>query len=101
MPAEKSHKKKEVEEYSTVQTAGLLVADPGRNNMTSEKSSNPRKEEESKFDEKANEEKESDNLSKSSEHACLNENKEKKVASRIRQLILQDKILVNISPPKQ
>ena len=87
-----------------MQTTGPWAVDSGRDSTTSDKSDKPKGGGESKSKEADNEEEESDNPSgdsEPSEHARLNEVEEERVATEIRQLTLQDRILVNITPPEQ
>ena len=87
-----------------VQTTGPRAVDSECNSTTSDESDKPRDERESKSEEEDNREEESDDPSRDSkplEHARLNKVEEEGVASRIRQLILQDRILVNTTPPEQ
>ena len=87
-----------------MQTTGPQVVDSERDNTTSDESDKPRGEGESKFEEKESEEEESNNPSgdsEPSEHARLNKVEEEGVASGIRQLTLQDRVLVNTTPPEQ
>ena len=74
-----------------MQTTGPQAVDSGRNNITFDKSDEPRGGGESKSEEKDNKEEESNNPSgdsEPSEHARLNKVEEEGVASGIRQLIL-------------
>ena len=87
-----------------MQTTGPQAVDLGHDSTTSDKSDEPKGGGESKSEEEDSEEKESNNPSGDSEpskHARLNEVQEERVASRIRQLTLQDKVLVNTTPPEQ
>ena len=87
-----------------MRTTGPQAVDSGRNSTTSDKSDKPRGGGESKSEEVDSKEEESNDPSRDSEpseHACFNEVEEKRVASRIQQLTLQDKILVNTIPPEQ
>ena len=87
-----------------MQTTGPRAVDSGRNNTTFGKSDKPKEGGESESEDKDSKEGESNNPSrdsKPSEHACLNEVEEKEVASGIRQLTLQGKVLVNTNPLEQ
>ena len=87
-----------------VQTTGPQAVDSGRNSTTFDKSDKPKREGESESEEENSKEKESDNPSRDSkplEHARLNKIEEEGVASRIPQLTLQDKVLVNTTPLEQ
>ena len=87
-----------------MQTTGPRAVDSGRNSTTSDESDEPRGGGESKSEEEDSKEEESNNPSgdsEPSEHARLNKVEEEGVASGIRQLTLQDRILVNITPPEQ
>ena len=87
-----------------MQTTGLRAVDSGHDSTISDKSDEPRGRGESKSEEEDSKEEESDNPSgdsKPSEHARLNKVEEERVASRIQQLTLQDRILVNTTPPEQ
>ena len=87
-----------------VQTTGPQAVDSGRDSTTSDKSNKPRGGGESKSEEEDSKEEKSNNSSgdsKPSEHACLNKVKKEGVASGIRQLTLQDRVLVNTIPPEQ
>ena len=87
-----------------MQTTGSRAVDLGRDSTTSEESDKPRGGGESKSEEENSKEEESNDPSEDSEpseHARLNKVEEEKVASRIRQLTLQDKILVNTTPSEQ
>ena len=87
-----------------VQKTGPQAVDSERNSTTSDKSNKPRGGEESKSEEENSKEEEFNNSSgdlELSEHAHLNKVKEEGVASGIRQLTLQDRVLVNTTPPEQ
>ena len=87
-----------------MQKTGPWAVDSGRNSTTSNESDKPRGGGKSKSEEENSEEEESDNPSgdsEPSEHARLNEVEEEGVASGIWQLTLQDRILVNTTPPEQ
>ena len=87
-----------------MQTTGSWAVDSRRNSITSDKSDKPRGGGESKSEEEDSKEEESNNPSgdsEPSEHARLNKVEEEGVASRIRQLTLQDRILVNTTPSEQ
>ena len=87
-----------------VQTTGLWAVDSGRNSTTFDESDKPRGSGKSKSEEEDSKEEESDNPSedlKPSEHARLNKVEEERIASGIRQLTLQNRILVNTTSPKQ
>ena len=87
-----------------MQTTGPWAVDSGRNSTTSDESDKPRGEGESKSEEEDSKEEKSNDPSGDSEppeHARLNEVEEERVASRIRQFTLQDKILFNTTPPEQ
>ena len=87
-----------------MQTTGPRAVDSGRDSTTSDEFDKPRGGGESKSEEEDSEEEKSNNPSEDSEpseHARFNEVKEEGVASRIRQLTLQDRILVNTTPPIQ
>ena len=97
-PAGEFHREENAGENSAVQTTGPQAVDSGRNSTTSNKSDKPRKRRESKSEEEDSKEEESDNPSidsEPSEHARLNKVEEEGVASGIRQLTLQDKVLIN------
>ena len=99
-----SHREENTGENLAVQTTGPRAVDLGRNSTTSDKSDKFRGERESKSEEEDSKEEKSDNPSgdsELSEHVRLNKVEEKGVASRIRQLTLQDRVLVNIIPPEQ
>ena len=86
-----------------MQTTGPQAVDLECNSTTSNKSYEPRGEGDSKSEEEDSKEEESNDPSgdsKLSKHARLNKVKEEKVASGIRQLTLQDRILVNTTPPE-
>ena len=103
-PAGESHKEENAGENLAMQTTGLRAVDSRRNSTTSDESNKPRGEGESKSEEEDRKEKKSNNPSRdseSSEHARLNKVEEEGVASRIRQLTLQDNILVKTTPPEQ
>ena len=103
-PAEESHREENAGENLAVQTTGSRAVDSGRNSTISNKSDKPREGGESKSEEEDSKEKESDNPSEDLEplkHARLNKVKEEGVAFGIRQLTLQDKVLVNTTPPEQ
>ena len=87
-----------------MQTTGPLAVDSRRDSTTSDKSNKPKGGGESKSEEEDSKEEESDNLSgdlESSEHARLHKVRKEGVASAIRQLTLQDRILVNTTPSEQ
>ena len=87
-----------------VRTTGPQAVDLGRYSTTSDESDKPRSGGESKSEEEDNKKKESNNPSRDSEpseHARLNKVEEEEVASGIRQLTLQDRVLVNTTPPEQ
>ena len=87
-----------------MQTTGPQAVDLGCNSTTFDESDKPRGEGESKSEEENSQKEESINPSrdsKPSEHARLNEVEKEGVASGIRQLTLQDKVLVNTTPPEQ
>ena len=103
-PAGESHREENAGENLAVQTTGPQAVDSGRNSTTSDKSDEPRGGGESKSEEEDSEEKEFDNPSGDSEpleHARLNKVEEEGIASRIRQLTLQDRILVNTTLSEQ
>ena len=87
-----------------MQTTGPQAVDLGRNSTTSNEFDKPRGGVESKS-EKENSKKEESNKplgdSEPSEHAGFNKVEEERVASGIRQLTLQDRVLVNTTPPEQ
>ena len=86
-----------------MQTTGPQAVDSGRNSTASNESDKP-KGGESKSEEEVGKEKKSDNLSgdsEPSEYARLNEVKKEGVASGIRQLTLQDRVLVNTTSSEQ
>ena len=102
--AGESHREENAGENLAMQTTGPQRVDSEHNSTTSNKSDKPRGGRESKFEEKDSKEEESDNPSgdsESSEHARLNKVEEEGVASGIRQLTLQDRVLVNTTPPEQ
>ena len=87
-----------------VQTTGPRAVDLGCNSTTSDKSDKLREREESKSKEEDSKEEEFDDPSRDSEpseHARLNKVEKEGVASGIRQLTLQDRILVNTTPLEQ
>ena len=87
-----------------MRTTGPQGFDLERNSLTSEESNKPKGGGESKYEEEDSKEEESNNPSgdlEPSEHARLNEVEEEGVASGIRQLTLQDRVLVNTTPPEQ
>ena len=87
-----------------MQTTGPQAVDLGCDSTTSDESDKPRGGGESKFKEENSKKEEPNNLSgdsEPSEYARLNKVKEEGVASGIRQLTLQDRVLVNTTPPKQ
>ena len=87
-----------------MQTTGSRVVNSRSDSTTFNESNKPRREGESKSKEEDSKKEESDNPSgdsKLSEHARLNKVKKEEVASGIRQLTLQDKVLVNTTPPEQ
>ena len=87
-----------------MQTTGPQVVDSECNNTTSDESNKPKGGGESKSEEEDSKEEESNNPlgdSESSEHARLNKVEEEGVASGIRQLTLQDRILINTTLPEQ
>ena len=87
-----------------MQTTGPQAVDSRRNSTTLDEFNKPRGKGESKFEKKDSKKEKSNNPSGDSdalEHAHLNKVKEKGVASGIRQLTLQDRVLVNTTPPKQ
>ena len=87
-----------------MQTTGPRAVDSGRNSTTSDEPNKPRGGGGGKSEEEDSKKKESDNPSEDSEpseHARLSKVEEEKVASGIRQLTLQDGILVNTTPPEQ
>ena len=89
---------------TAVQTTSPRAVDSGRNSTTSNKSDKPRGERENKSGEENSKKEESNNPSRDlepSEHARLNKVKKEGVASGIRQLTLQDRILVNTTLPDQ
>ena len=96
--------RKKCRKYLAVQITGLWAVHSRRNSKTTDKSDEPSGGGESKSEAEDSEEEESNNSSKNSEpseHTCLNQVKEEGVASRIRQLTLQDRVLVNTTPPEQ
>ena len=102
--AGESYREENAGENSAVQTTGPRAVDSGHDNTTSNKSDKPRRGTESKSEKKNNKKEESNNPSGDSEpleHARLNKVKEEGIASRIRQLTLQDRVLVNTTPLKQ
>ena len=103
-PGGKSHREKNTGENLAVQTTGPQAVDSGRDSTTSDESDKPRRGGENKSEEEDSKEKKSNNPSgdsEPSEHARLNKVKEEGVASGIRQLILQDRVLVNTTPLEQ
>ena len=99
-----SHREKNAEKNLAVQTAGPWAVDSGRDSTTSNKSNKSRGGGERKSEEKDSKEEKSDDPSgdsEPSEHARLNKVEEEGVASGIRQLTLQDRILVNTTSPEQ
>ena len=87
-----------------MQTTGPQVVDSGRDSTTSDESNRPRGGGESKSEEEDSKAEETDNPSgdsEPSEHPRFNEVKKKGVLSGIWQLTLQDRILVNTTPPIQ
>ena len=103
-PAGESHKDENAGENLAVRTTSPRAVDSGCDITTSDESNKPRGREESKSEEEDSKEKKSNNPSgdsEPSEHACFNKVKEEGVASGIRQLTLQDRILVNTTPPEQ
>ena len=98
------HKEENAGENSAVQTTGPRAVDSERNSTTSDESDKPRGGGESKSEEEDSKEEESNDPSGDSEpskHARFNEVKKEGVASGIWQLTLQDKILINTTPPEQ
>ena len=99
-----SHREENAGENLAVQTTGPQAVDSGRDSRTSDKSDKPKGGGESKSEKENSKEEKSYSLSGDSEpskHARLNKVKEEGVASGIRQLALQDRILVNITPLEQ
>ena len=87
-----------------MQTTGSQAVDSGRNSTTFDESDKPRGGGESKSKKEDSKEEKSDNPSgdsEPSEYARLNEVEKKGVASGIRQLTLQDRVLVNTTPLEQ
>ena len=104
MPAGEFYREENAEENLAVQTTGPQAVDSGRNNTTSKESDKPKGGGESKSKEEDSKKEESNNPSEDSkplEHARLNKIKEERVASGIRQLTLQDRVLVNTTLPEQ
>ena len=96
--------KKTQERTWQCKTTGPRAVDSECNGRTSDESDKPRGRGESKSKEEDSKKEESNDPSgdsKPSEHARLNEVKEEGVASGIWQLTLQDRILVNTTPPEQ
>ena len=86
-----------------MQTTGPRAVDSERDSTTSDESKKSKGGGESKSEEEDSKEKESDNPSRDSEpseHARLNKVEKERVASGTRQLTLQDRILVNTTPPE-
>ena len=103
-PARESHRKENAGENSAVKTTGSWAVDSGRDSTTFDESDKPRGEGKSKSEDKDSKEEESDDPSgdsEPSEHARFNKVEEEGVAFRIRQLTLQDRILVNTTPSEQ
>ena len=103
-PAGESHREEDAEENSAVQTTSLQAIDSECNSTIFDKSHKLSGGGESKSEEENSKEKESNHPSgdsKPSEHAHFNKVEEEGVASGIRQLTLEDKVLVNTTPPKQ
>ena len=97
-PARESHRKENAGENSAVQTTGPRAVDSGCNSTTSGKIDEPREKGESKSKKEDSEEEESNipsGDSEPSEHARLNKVEKEGVVSGIRQLTLQDRVLVN------
>ena len=87
-----------------MQTTGSQAVDSRRDSTTSDESDEPKGGGESKSEEENSKEEKSNNLSgdsEPSEHALLNKIEEEGVAFGIQQLTLQDRILVNTTPPEQ
>ena len=103
-PAEEFHREENTGENSAVRTTGPRAVDSGRDSTTSDESNKLRGGGKSKCKKENSKKKKFDNPSgdsEPSEHARLNKVKEEGVASGIRQLTLQDRILVNTTPPEQ
>ena len=102
--AGESHKEENAGENLAARTTGPWAVDSGHDSTTFDESDKLRGGGESKSEEEDSKEKESDDPSRDSEpleHARLNKVEEERVASGIRQLTLQDRILVNTTPPEQ
>ena len=103
-PAGESHREENAGENSAAQTTGPQAVNSGRNSKISDESNEPRGGGESKSEKENSKKEESNNLSrdsKPSKHARLNKVEEEGVASGVRQLTLQDRILINTTPPEQ
>ena len=103
-PARKSHREENAGENLAVQTTDPQGVNSGRNSTTFDKSDKLRGGGESKSKKEDSKKEKSNNPSEDTElleHARLNKIKEKGVASGMRQLTLQDRILVNTTPPEQ
>ena len=103
-PARKSHREENAGKNLAVQTTGPQGVDSGRNSTTFDKSDKPRGGGESKSKKEDSKKKKSNNPSEDIEpleHARLNKVEEERVASGMRQLTLQDRILVNTTRPEQ
>ena len=101
---QESSTKKNAGENLAVQTTGPQAVDSGRNSTTSDKSDKPREGGENKSKGEDSKKEESNNLSGDSEpfeHARLNKVEEEVVVSGLQQLTLQDRVLVNTTPPEQ
>ena len=103
-PAGESHREENVGKNLAVQTTGPQAVDSRRNSTFFNKSDKPKEGGEREFEEGDSKKEKSNNPSgdsEPSEHARLNEVEEEGVASGIRQLTLQDQILVNTTPLEQ
>ena len=103
-PAGEFYREENAGENLAVQTTGPLAVDSEHDSITSDESNKPGGERESKSEEEDSKKEESNNPSRDSvpsEHARLNKVNKEGVASGIRQLTLQDRVLVNTTPPKQ
>ena len=87
-----------------MQSTGPQAVDSGCDSTTSNKSDKPKRGGESKSEEEDSKEEESDNPSRGSEpseHARLNKVEKERIAYGIWQLTLQNRVLVNTTPPEQ
>ena len=103
-PAGESHREENAGVNLAVQKTGPQAVDSRCNSTTSDEFDKPRGGGESKSEEEDSKKTESNNPSEDSEpseYARLNKVKEEGVASGIWQLTLQNRVLVNTTPPEQ